>query len=236
MAIPKSNVSLRAAREDLSLPPEGSLRVQPMFRRFKNYTNTGPISLKGDLGGTCMGMQPYTGENMLTTGTAAWKNDERNGMRNQCYGNKQDSASQLSSTSCVQNQRWDGFSTQITVVHKSNYSNECGYITRHWAYAGDGGEITLEYRITGLSQDGGLTSLKPQVEIVGYADGWASGSQSMLGYNTRGNANSDHILGPFSTTGFPYIMITMALFTGGRNDNFPKSATVPYTNVRATIT
>ena len=236
MAIPTSNVSLRAAREDLSLSPTGGLKVTEAFRRFRNYDNTGPISLKGDLGGTCMGMQPYTGENPLSGGTASWKNDARNGMRNQCYGNKQDSAAQLASTACVQGQRYDGFSTQITVVHKSLYSNEVGYITRHWAYAPDGGNITLDYRIANIEEDAGLSSFKPQVEVVGYADGWASGSQAMLGYETKGRTNTDYTLGPFDTAGFPYIMITMCLFTGGRNDNIPKSATVPYTNVRATIT
>lgn len=236
MAIPTSNVSLRAAREDLSLPPEGGLKVTEAFRRFKNYDNSGPVLLKGDLGGTCMGMQPYTGEADMSIGTAGWKYDPRVGLRNQCYGSPQDSASQLQSYSCVQNQRWDGFSTQITVVHKSLYSNECGYLTRHWAYVPDGGNITLEYRITGLEQDSGLSSLKPQVEIVGYADDFAEGSQRMLGFNTSGRKNTDYTLGPFDTAGYPYIMITMCLFTGGRNDNFPKQAMVPYTNVRATIT
>ena len=236
MAIPRSNISLRAAREDLSLSPTGGLKVTEAFRRFENYDNSGPISLKGDLGGTCMGMQPYTGENLLTGGTADWKKDERCGMRNQCFGDKQDSAAQIASTACVQGPRWDGFSTQITVVHKSLYSNECGYITRHWAYCPDGGSITLEYRVNYIEQDGGLTALKPQVEIVGYADGWASGSQSMLGHNEKGKSNTDYTLGPFDTTGYPYVMIAMSLFTGGRNDNFQKSAMVPYTNVRATIT
>ena len=236
MAIATSNVSLRAAREDLSLSPTGGLKVTEAFRRFRNYDNTGPIALKGDLGGTCMGMQVYTGENPLSTGTAAWKNDARNGMRNQCYGNKQDSGSQLQSTACAQGPYWDGFTTRITVVHKSQYSNECGYLTRHWAYVPDGGNITLDYRIAYIEQDPGLSSFKPQVEVVGYADGWASGSQKMLGYNASGRASTDYTLGPFDTAGFPYIMITMNLFTGGRNDNFPKSAMVPYTNVRATIT
>ena len=238
MAIPRSNVSLRAAREDLSLPPEGGLRVTEAFRRFKNYDNSGPIALKGNLGGTCMGMQVYTGENPLSTGTGAWKNDARNGMRNQCYGNRQDSAAQFVSASCVQGNHWSdvGFSTQITVVHRSQYSNEAGYLTRHWAYVPDGGNITLEYYIGYMESDPGLSSFKPQVEVVGYADGWAEGSQKMLGYETKGRNYTAYSLGPFDTSGFPYIMITMNLFLGGDNSNFQKQGFVPYGKVKAFIT
>lgn len=236
MAIPTSNVSLRAAREDLSLPPEGGLRVTPAFRRFKNYDNSGPISLKGDLGGTCMGLQPYTGENPLSTGTAAWKNDARNGMRDQCYGNRQDSVSQLYAYSSSQYNHYSvGHSQQITVQHRNQYSNDVGYITRHWAYVPDGKSITLEYRIGKTTVDTGL-SPKQQVEIVGYKDGWADGAQKMLGYTTSGRDYTDYVLGPFDCTGFNYVMITMNLFTGGRGDNMVRATFVPYGEIKAYIT
>lgn len=236
MAIATSNVSLRAAREDLSLSPTGGLRVTEAFRRFKNYDNSGPIALKGDLGGTCMGMQPYTGEADMSTGSAGWKKDPRLGMRNQCFGNPQDSVGQLGTAYALQGQHYSvGFSTQITVQHKSFYSNDVGYITRHWAYAPDGGDITLEYRIGKRSIDTGL-SPKEQVEIVGYRDGPASGQQQMLGYTTSGRDNTDYVLGPFDTSGYPYIMITFCLFAGSRNDGYLRGAFIPYSNMRATIT
>jgi hypothetical protein len=58
----------------------------------------------------------------------------------------------------------------------------------------------------------------------------------MLGYNRSGRDYTDYVLGPFDTTGYPYIMITFALFLGGRNDNFQRSGFVPYSNIQATIT
>lgn len=237
MAIPTSGVSLRAAREDVSLSEEGGLKnVIQFYRRIPQNEDSGPIALKADLGGSCMGMQRYTGEADMSSGTAGWKKDPRLGLRDQCYGNPQDSISQIASYQCRQLTSSGILSTRIDVQHKNQYSNDVGFLTRHWAYAPDGGEITLNYRIGSGSSDAGL-SPKYQVEVVGYADGPAAGAQSMLGYkiSSSSNTNKDMTLGPFDTAGYPYIMITMALFTGGRNDNIIGGCHIHYGNVRADI-
>ena len=237
MAIPTSNVSLLAAREDVSLSPEGGMAgVFQFYRRIPQSTDSGPIALKADLAGSCMGMQSYTGEADMSTGTAGWKKDPRLGKRDQCFGNPQDSMSQLDSYSCYQTTNSGMWSTRIQVRHRNLYSNDVGFLTRHWAYAPDGGEITLNYRIGSGSSDAGL-SPKYQVEIVGYADGPAEGAQSMLGYKiaSSSNTNKEFTLGPFDTAGYPHIMITMCLFTGGRNDNMLRRCHIHYGNVRADI-
>lgn len=235
MAIPTSGVSLRAAREDVSLSEEGGLKnVIQFYRRIPQDSDTGPIALKADLAGSCMGMQEYTGEADLSSGTGGWKKDPRLGLRDQFYGNPQDDVSQLDSYQCRQLINSGMWSTRIDVSHKNQYSNDVGFLTRHFAYAPDGGEITMSYRIGGGATATGLSS-KYQVEIVGYEDGPAEGAQSMLGYSVTNTVNRDIVIGPFDTAGYPHIMITMCLFTGGRGDSISRTCHIHYGNVRADI-
>lgn len=234
MAIPSSGVSLRAAREDMSLSPSGGLESLQAYRRKLDYDQVSPIALKGDLGNTCFGLMPYTGENPLTGGTDDWVNDSRCGSRAECFGTAQKYANlYISGGATVDDHYSTGFGLQVNVTHRNSGGGNIGFLVRHFAFVPDGKSITLKYK---MGKNETTTGFKPQVEIVGYNQGWGQGSASLLRYETTGSDYQEKTLGPVAPGSYQWVMVTFACFCSGRTDNIPKTVVARYGEIEMILT
>jgi len=224
MSIPSAQIDLKTINRDFDLADSTMFGSDPLYRRRnakemfatgnqgKPEDNIGGPLLFTDVANSAMCLQPYAGK---------YNNFQESpyvGKRNYCISSDQNTSGVLVSTECSVYTGWVGYALWMKSVCKApNYGIYVGCIGRHWAELPENTDFQIHYKLGNYGNNKG----KPQCEVHAYADGPASGSHEMLGYETSAN-NRYPTIGPMNNENRKYIMFTTACFVAG-NGNISNS-------------